>query len=340
MKLSANRVDGFIRSPDPAVRAVLLYGPDSGLVRERADVLCRSIVPDLSDPFRVAELTPQALRDDPARLADEAASLSLTGGRRVVRLRDAADAVATPLKSFLEGSPGDALVVVEAGELPPRSALRKLFEAADNAAALPCYGDEGQNLEAVIRDTLRQHGQEADRDAMAYLIDHLGADRRLTRTELAKLALYRGEPGRITLEDALACIGDGAAMDQDDLALAVADGDQAAVQRLLDRLWREGTSPISVLRTLSRYFLRLHLAAGLMAQGKSVDQAVAALKPPPIFRVAPLIKGQLQRWSLDKLGSALDLLTVAELDCKTTGLPAEAICGRCLTQLAVAARKR
>jgi DNA polymerase-3 subunit delta len=340
VKLTANRVDGFIRSPDPAVRAVLLYGPDSGLVRERADALCRAIVPDLSDPFRVAELTPQALRDDPARLADEAASLSLTGGRRVVRLRDAADAAVAPLKSFLESSPGDALVVVEAGDLPPRSNLRKLFEAADTAAALPCYGDEGQNLEGVIRDTLRQHGQEADRDAMAYLLDHLGADRRLTRTELAKLALYRGTPGRVTLDDALACIGDGAAMDQDDLALAVAEGDQAAVQRLLDRLWREGVSPISVLRTLSRHFLRLHLAAGLIAQGKTVDQAVSALRPPPIFRVAPRIKGQVQRWSVEKLGSALDLLTAAELDCKTTGLPAEAICGRCLTQLAVAARKR
>lgn len=340
MKIAGARVDGFLRAPDPAVRAVLLYGPDSGLVRERADALARSIVPDLADPFRVADLTPALLRDDPARLADEAAALSLTGGRRVIRLRDAADASTASLKSFLDGAVGDALVVVEAGDLPPRSSLRKLFEGDDHAAALPCYSDEGQSLEGVIRETLRQHGQEADREALAYLLDHLGADRRLTRTELAKLALYRGGPGRVTLDDALACIGDGAAMDQDDLALSVADGNQAAVQRLLDRLWREGVSPISVLRTVSRLFLRLHLAAGWMAQGRSVDQAVSALKPPPIFRVAPRIKGQLQRWSTERLATALDLLVTAEMDCKTTGLPAEAICGRCLTQLTVAARKR
>lgn len=340
MKIAGNRVDGFLRSPDPAMRAVLLYGPDSGLVRERADALARSIVTDLTDPFRVAELSLSHLREDPARLADEAAALSLTGGRRVIRLRDAADTATAALKSFLEGTVSGSLVVVEAGDLTTRSSLRKLFEGDDRAAALPCYGDEGQTLESVIRDTLRQYGQDADRDTMAYLLDHLGADRRLTRTELTKLALYRGGPGRISLADALACIGDGAAMDQDDLALAVGDGDQATVQRLLDRLWREGVSPIGVLRTVSRYFLRLHLAAGLMAQGRSVDQAVSALKPPPIFRVAPRMKGQLQRWSVERLGTALDLLVAAELDCKTTGLPAEAMCGRCLTQLTVAARKR
>lgn len=340
MKIAANRADGFARKPDPAARAVLVYGPDLGLVRERADALTRSVVPDLKDPFRIAELTPAVLKDDPARLADESAALSFTGGRRVVRLRDAGDSVAAQIQSFLESPMGEALIVVEAGDLTPRSSLRKLFEGRDNAAALPCYGDDDQNLESVIRETLRAQGQDPEPDALAYLVDHLGADRRLTRAELTKLSLYRGGPGRITLADVTACVGDAAGMDQDDLALAVADGDQAAVQRLLDRLWREGTSPVAVLRAVSRHFLRLHLASGVMAQGRSADQAVAALKPPPHFRVAPRLKMQLNRWPGERLSMALDLLVGAEMDCKTTGLPAEAICGRTLTQITGAARKR
>jgi len=39
MKLAAGRVEGFLRRPDPEIRAVLLYGPDAGLVRERAEAL-------------------------------------------------------------------------------------------------------------------------------------------------------------------------------------------------------------------------------------------------------------------------------------------------------------
>ena len=95
MKLAPARVAAFLRRPDPAIRAILLYGPDAGLVRERADVLARSVCADLADPFRIADLNGAVLAADPARLADEAAQLSLIGGRRVVRVR-AADVLDSP----------------------------------------------------------------------------------------------------------------------------------------------------------------------------------------------------------------------------------------------------
>ena len=85
MKIATGQIDGFLRRPDPQIRAVLLYGPDAGLVRERADTLAKTICPELHDPFRVAELTGAVLAADPARLVDEAAQISLMGGRRVVR---------------------------------------------------------------------------------------------------------------------------------------------------------------------------------------------------------------------------------------------------------------
>ena len=73
---------------------MLLYGPDMGLVRERADTLARTVCPDLRDPFRIADLNAAALGADPPRLLDETAQLSLVGGRRVVRVRGAADGLA------------------------------------------------------------------------------------------------------------------------------------------------------------------------------------------------------------------------------------------------------
>src|SRR6516164_4406411 len=94
MKLPASRIAAFLQRPDRTIRAVLLYGPDTGLVRERAETLARTVCPDLKDPFRVADLSGSTLAADPARLADEAAQMSLMGGRRVVRVRDAADRLA------------------------------------------------------------------------------------------------------------------------------------------------------------------------------------------------------------------------------------------------------
>ena len=88
MKLPAARIAAFLQRPDQAIRAVLLYGPDIGLVRERADVLARTVCPDLRDPFRVADLSGAALAADPARLADEAAQMSLIGdSERIPQVR-------------------------------------------------------------------------------------------------------------------------------------------------------------------------------------------------------------------------------------------------------------
>lgn len=337
MKLTTGRIEAFLKSPDPKARAILIYGPDAGLVKERLDRLTRLVVPDVKDPFRVADITGSALKDDPARLPDEAAALSLMGGRRVVRIREAGDSVTGTVESFLSHPVGDAMVLLEGGDLAARSSLRKLFEGADNAAAIPCYADEAGTLDSVIRETLQANGVAATPDALAFLADNLGGDRRLTRAELEKLALYMGFTGTATYEDAVACIGDTAALSLDDLALATADGDQGTVQRVLDRLLSEGTNPVPILRAVARHFQRLHLAAGHMVQGKSAEQAVGMLKPPVHFKAAPRLRTQLGRWPLDRIATAMDLLLTAEMDCKSTGLPAPEICGRVLMQIARAA---
>ena len=103
---------------------------------------------------------------------------------------------------------------------------------------------------------------------------------------------------------------------------------------------REGMHPVGMLRAVARHFLRLHLAAGHLAQGKSVDQALAALKPPVIFKAADRFRRQLSRWPADRLGKALEVLTEAEADCKTTGMPAAEISSRALMMIARAAARR
>ncbi|HEY1722615.1 MAG TPA: DNA polymerase III subunit delta [Magnetospirillaceae bacterium] len=342
MKIQPARIRSFLTAPDKAARAILVYGPDAGLADERVDAMAKAVVPDLNDAFRVARLTSSQLSADPARLADEAAALAFGGGRRVVLVDDADEHATNAAKGFLAAPPpssdgGDALVLLKAGDLSPRSGLRSLFEEADNAAAIPCYMDDGEALAGVVREVLGKHGIAADADAFEYLTDHLGGDRRATRGELEKVAIYLGRPGRLTLEDAMACVGDGAAMTLDDLALAAADGDQAQAQRVLDKMLGEGTHPVAVVRALGRHFKRLHLLAGMTGAGKTADQAIASLKPKPFFRTAQRLRSQVARWPAARAATALDLLQQAEIDTKTTGLPADAICGRAVMQLARAA---
>ena len=349
MKITPRDADAFLRSPDPAARAVLVYGPDAGLVCERVEALVKGVAGDLSDPFRVADFSAKELIDDPARLADEAAALSLTGGRRAVRLRQGDDSLAPLFRAFLGapaadapgGAPGDTLIVVEAGDLPARSALRKAFESAKTGAALACYRDDERSLGAVIRETLREFGHEATPDALAYLSAHLGGDRQLSRRELEKLALYKGgEPGPIELVDAQACVGDSAALSVDDLAYAVGGGAAAAADRALARSLQEGVQPVAALRAVSRHFQRLHLVVGLVESGLPLDDASKRLRPPLFWKVAPAFRAQAAAWSPAALARALARLLEAEADCKNSGAPEATICARALLEIAVNAPSR
>ncbi|HEC91337.1 MAG TPA: DNA polymerase III subunit delta, partial [Alphaproteobacteria bacterium] len=265
MKITAARIKSFLARPDAAIAAVLIYGPDQGLVAERAEALARAIVDDPSDPFRTASITGAALKQDPARLADEAGAISFApsggdgGKRRLVRLRRATDDAAPVIDAYLATATADALVIADAGFLGPRSKLRRLFEAAKNAAALAaCYEDDERALGQVISETLDRHGLTASPDARAFLAGQLGSNRGVTRMELEKLALYMGRPGRVELDDAMAAIGDSASASINAVVFAAAAGDIPALDKALDRAFGEGAQPVTVLRAAARYIMRLH----------------------------------------------------------------------------------
>lgn len=338
MKVPPNRADRFASEPDRGIRVVLVYGPDAGLVRERADRLVRSVVGSQDDPFRMADLTGTDIQKDPARLADEMGALALTGGRRAVRVRDATDSAAASVKLVLDGPETDNLAVLEAGDLGPRSTLRKLCEASGAAAALPCYVADADAIGRLAREILGAAGVALAPDAEILIAERLAGDRQLARREIEKLVVYAGESGRIDEEAVRISIGDSSEQSLDDLVLAVGDGDRAAVDRILEKAFAEGMSPVAILRAAQRHFGRLHLAASRVARGDSPEQAMAALKPPVFFKAQPRIRGQIRRWAPARLAEALGRLVDAEAEVKRTGMPAETICARTMLQLATMAR--
>jgi DNA polymerase III subunit delta len=341
VKLPPARLSAFLRQPDPAVRAMLVFGPDAGLVRERADILARHVAPDPRDPFRVSDMTAAALVADPARLNDEAAQLSLTGGRRLVRVREAGDAAAALFKRFLAAPPpGDGVVLVEGGDLPSRSSLRKAFEAAPAAVAVACYADSPRDLAALVGEVLGAHRVAVTEAARDYLVAQLGGDRQVSRQELEKLALYAGDGGRVDAADAAAVVGDSADITIDDAVSAALEGDAPALERALFRAFAEGESPVTLLRAALRHGQRLNQVGGGVADGVPLEAALRALRPPLFRQQQERFQRQLRLWPAPRSTALLVALTEAEVNAKTTGLPPETICRDALLRIARAAAAR
>jgi DNA polymerase III subunit delta len=340
MKARPSDIERALKSPPEGVAAFLFFGPDQGLVHERAEAAAKSVVPDPSDAFRVSELDEATLLADPARLMDEAAAISMLGGRRVVRVRGAGNGLSAAFETLLADVKGDALVVVEAGDLAKSSSLRRLFEEADNAMAVACYPDTVRDLPDVVRAALKAEGLSIAGDALDDAVARLGADRGVTRRELEKLALYAHGQQRVTRDDVRAAMGDAAEIRSEEVCDAAGGGDFAALDRALERLWSEETSPVQVVRAAIGHFQRLLTAKEMAARGGGLDSAMRAFRPPIHFSRTAAFKNQAQRWSEDKLLDALDLLLDTEALCKTTAVPAEAATARALLNVAAMARAR
>jgi DNA polymerase-3 subunit delta len=230
-----------------------------------------------------------------------------------VRINGVTDGQAKVIEDFLEShrDSRNTLVIFEAGELPGRAALRKLFEAAPHAAVIACYHDSGGDLKAVIQAQLSAAGKTAAPGALAYLEQSLGGDRGATRSEVEKLILYAGDNSRIEVEDAMASVGHSAGIELDDLNHAIAEGDAKAIERQLDLNLTE-TAPIMILRGLARHFLKLHGAVGRLEAGLPMPEAMVTLNSPMFWRDRPRLEKQCRRWSSRAIALALQKIGETE----------------------------
>ncbi|TVR09078.1 MAG: DNA polymerase III subunit delta [Salinarimonadaceae bacterium] len=272
--IKAQEVSRALRSPDPAFAVILLYGPDAGLVAERARGLAHGVVSDPADPFLLVKIDGDSLADDPARLADEAGTIGMFGGRRVIWVRVGSKNVAPAVEAALSADTGDSLIVVEAGDLAKSAPLRNLCEKTPRALAAPCYADDGKDLAALVDDSFRKAGIAVSRETRALLLDSLGADRLATRSEIEKLLLYAYGQERLEYADVEAVIADVSALRGDLMIDAAFAGDAAQAEDYYRRLLGEGSDASQLASSMLRHALALLPHAAAISGGQSPARAV------------------------------------------------------------------
>ena len=332
--LRPNDLVKLTASPQSDLKAILVHGNDEGRVREIAKQLVTSHAGSHDDPFNVVQLDDAALKEDPARLADEAQAISLMGGNRAVWIKSAGTAFTSAIKSYLAAASGDALIVAESSALRKGQGLRDLFEKAKNAGAIACYEDSVQDISGIITEVLSANNLGITNDARLYLSQILGADRALSRSELAKLALYcEGKP-TVELEDVEAICGDASALSLDELIDSMFEGKASHADQKLDRLISSGTPAQSIISATNQHVLRMQHLAAEVASGRSAKQVVDAARPPIFWKRKDSLARQLSAWKAADLSTALTNVRDAELQTRQFPALANAIVHRAVLSLA------
>lgn len=313
----AHEVDGWLARPDTDARTVLIYGPDRGLVSERAKRFAALTGLPLDDAFTVIRMDAAGLADDPGRLVDELRTVPMFADMRLVWVTGAGaeKPIADAVTAILDDPPADALLLIEAGELRKTAPLRIAVERAKSGMALPCYADDARALDTLIHTQLAEAGLAITQEAREALKAGLGGDRLASRAEIEKLVLYCRGKERIEIRDVREATGDAAGLSLDDVIDAVLAGRTAEFDTAFTRLVAAGTAPFLLLNAAMRQFQSLQMMRDAMdRERKPASAVVASARPPVFFARRKLVENALKSWNADACAWALDRISAAVLE--------------------------
>ncbi|TYB77846.1 DNA polymerase III subunit delta [Maritimibacter fusiformis] len=335
MKLSPRDAPRFFAKPETGRTGVLIFGNDAMRVAlKRQELIANLVGPSGEEEMRLTRIPASDLRKDPALLSDAVKAQGFFPGPRVAFVDEATDTLAKTITAALDDwREGDATVIVTAGSLTPRSALRKYFEGHKNAFAVAIYDDPPTKAE--IEAELAKAGLDRiDPEAMT---DIAGLSRALDpgdfRQTIEKLSLYMlGEAGPVTPADVLAVAPASTEADTDEVLHAAAEGRAGELGPLLTRLEAQGVQPVALCIAATRHFRTLFAAA---SDPGGAAQGISRVRPPVHFKSRDRMVRQAQTWGAARLETALQLIVETDLTLRSSArAPQMALVERALIRLA------
>ena len=340
MKMSGGAAQTYLRKPDPAHMGVLIFGSDPMRVATaRQQAIAALVGPQGEEEMRLTRIPAVELRKDPAMLDDALKAQGFFPGHRVAFVEDATDGMAKILSAaIIDWQPGDAQLIVTAGQLTAKSALRKLFEGNGNAVAIGIYDDppSRDDIAAALSAAGLQQPDRDVQDALFALANTLEpGDFRQT---VEKLGLYkRGDETPVNVADITACAPLSAEVDVDDILDVVTAGNADALGPVLRNLYSQGVVPVTLCIGAVRHFRRLHTVA---SDPGGPQSGVGRLRPPAFGPRRDKIVRQAGHWGRDRLERALTALTDVDLQLRSADTaPQQALMERTLIRLAMMARR-
>ena len=340
MKLTGAAAGNYFRKADPSHAALLIFGADPMRVAEKRQMVINTLVgPQGEEEMRLTRINAADLRKDPALLSDAIKAQGFFPGHRVAFVEDATDGLAKVISAALsDWQDGDAQVIITAGQLTAKSALRKSIEGHQNAVAIGLYDDPPTI--ADIEQTISDAGiAQPDRDVMEVLVSLANTlEPGDFRQTVEKISLYKiDDESPLSIDDVMANAPQSADADVDDVRDAVTEGRDKQLGPLLRNLGAQGVLPVTLCINATRHFRRLHVVA---SDPGGPSSGVGRLRPPVFGPRRDKVVRQASHWGRARLERALTALTDLDLQLRSSqNAPPAALMERTLIRLAMMARR-
>ncbi len=327
MKVPPYKIDSFINSiaNNKEILGALIYGPESGLVSINTTKIADLIVPNRSDPFLISNINTQRLKDDKSLIADEFVSISMLGGRKLIRIDNATNNITDCLHSiFCENEKsnkfikpvGKNFILINAQNLEANSSLRKFAENNPYFACIACYEDNEMTIKNVILAKLRNYNLNAENGVVDIILNKFGKNRLIILNELEKLATYMGDNRLVTIDIMQNVIADISEISVNEFVDNFFSLNLEKSNYFLQKLFDEKTNSVTIIRFLTNYLMKIYTVKNNIEKGANLEQEIKAQRI--FFKQEPVFKKHLNIWDLNSIKNLLLKLQELEIKCKSS----------------------
>ena len=313
--------------------SILIYGPNEGLVKDQVEKLTKNYLSQ--GDYEEINFNGKNLDDDPGSLEAIILSVSMFFKNKILITDAIKDKHLGIIEETVLKAPEKAVLIIREGSLNKSSKIRKFFEEHKTYLSLPCYEDDNRSIMKNIEEFARKNSFELDRDIKNYLLRVLSNDRMISKRELEKIEIfYKNSNSKIKLEEIKILLNDSSSQNLNKMNEHVMFGNTSKSSKIINKLLSEGVSPISLVRSLINYLLRVQQTKIEMKKGNNFDSSIKILKPPIFWKDKDNFQKHCLKWPLRSIESSLNKLLETEIACKLNNGIADLNCEKSILLIA------
>ena len=322
MKITSSKLNSFFSNPQ-SVNNILIYGNDYGKITIYRDKTIKHI--NTNSQFTINKIDFSTVNKNPSVLFTELNTISMFCKDKLIILLNGEKHISQELKQVLNNNIGNNYVITVSCELSADSTLRQYYENSKNAASIACYRDDNDNLSFIISDFLAKNKVLFNTTTLQYLCNVLSQNCNALQPELEKLMLYIGNNKNLTIQDIQESLLTEIDPISEDLCISIAEKNLENFTKFANTLLRNKFTPISLIRILLKYFLRLEYLIRIVKKGEPINQAIKSINPPIFFKSIPTIRKHISTISHSEVNNIIKKLLEIEIQCKKSDVNQETI---------------
>jgi DNA polymerase-3 subunit delta len=312
---------------------ILVYGPNEGLVKEQVEKITRAFL--IKDECEIINFNGKDLDNDPLSLDNIVRTVSMFYVNKIIIAESIKEKHIKIIEDIVLNNSRQTILIIKDGNLNKSSKLRKFFENDKMCFSLACYEDDGRSIMKNIDEFIKTKNLELNKDIKNYLLQSLSHDRMVSKRELEKIEIfYNKSELKIELEDIKILLNDTSSQSLSKMNEYVMYGNTSKSSKIINKLLSEGTSPISLVRSLINYLLRVQQTKIEMKKGNNFESSLKILKPPVFWKDKDNFQKHCFKWPLQSIESSLNKLLETEIACKLNSKLADINCEKSILLIA------